>query len=100
MIFLAATAIYALHSPSRATAGSSTIAAMSDRALTTLAFAYEDLTFSGIHNTPRSRAIIEALGLPYSGSILSFDTADAHDELMKVGWIEAAEVRRALPSRP
>jgi cell division protein FtsQ len=52
---------------------------------------------SGVANTPK-RAIMAALRLPYPDSILSYDTARAHDDLLKVGWIETAEVRRVLPS--
>ncbi len=94
MIFFAMTAIYAL---SLSEQSASRVFVFADKAAFHAGLRIQGVTITGIHNTSE-RAIIEALGLPYSGSILSFDTSHAHDELLKVGWIEAAEVRRALPA--
>jgi cell division protein FtsQ len=98
MIFLAATAFYGLHLSGATAAIFDEVAAMSDRAAYDAGFRVEDLTFSGSKNTPRE-SLLKALGLPYANSSLSYDTAEAQDRLMKLGWVASAEVRRILPSR-
>jgi cell division protein FtsQ len=94
MIFFAITAIYAL---SLTGEGASRIFKAADGVAYGAGLRVQDISITGMHNTPK-RAILDALKLPYSGSILSYNTAHAHDELLKVGWIEAAEVRRTLPA--
>jgi cell division protein FtsQ len=98
MMFLAATAIYALTLSDAAKPVFAEVAALADRAAFDAGFRLEDLALSGSENTPRA-ALLEALRLPYKGSSISYDTAGAHDRPLRLGWIEAAEVRRILPSR-
>ena len=98
MMFLAATAFYALHLSGAAAAIFGEVSAMADRAGYDAGFRVEDLAISGSRNTPQE-ALLAALGLPYRNSSLFYDTAEAQDRLMKIGWIASAEVRRILPSR-
>ncbi len=98
MMFLAATAFYALHLSGATAEIFDEAAVMADRAAYDAGFRVEDLTFSGSRNTPRE-SLMKALALPYPNSSLSYDAAEAQDRLMKLGWIASAEVRRVLPSR-
>jgi cell division protein FtsQ len=98
MMFLAATALYALSLSDEATPILSEAAAIVDRAAYDAGFRLEDLALSGVRNAPQN-AIFVALELPYKDSSISYDTAKAHDRLLKLGWIDSAAVRRVLPSR-
>ncbi len=98
MVFLAAATLYALHLAGTTKAVSDEIAATADRAAYDAGFRLEDLAVSGSRHTPKE-ALLSALALPYSNSSISYDAAEAHDRLLKLGWISAAEVRRVLPSR-
>ncbi len=98
MMFLAATAMYALHLAGATTAAFDEIAEIGDRASYDAGFRLEDLTISGAKNTPKAE-LLKALDLPSANSSLSYDAGEAHDRLMKVGWIASADVRRILPSR-
>ncbi len=98
MIFLAATAIYALSLSDTVKPFLAEIAALADRAAFDAGFRLEDLALSGSKNAPQA-ALLEALRLPSKSSSLFYDTAEAHDRLMQLGWIKTAEVRRVLPSR-
>ena len=98
MVFLAATAFYALHLSGAIAEIFGEVAVMADRAAYDAGFRVEDLTFSGSRNTPRE-SLMKALALPYPNSSLSYDAAEAQDRLMKLGWVASAEVRRVLPSR-
>ena len=98
MAFLATAAIYALSLSGPARLVFSDLSNLADRAVFDAGFRLEDLALSGAKNTPRA-ALLAALDLPYKKSSLFYDTAQAHDRLLALGWIEAAEVRRILPSR-
>lgn len=98
IVFLVATAFYALHLSGATQAIFDEVAVMSDRAAYDAGFSLDDLTTSGSKNTPRE-SLLKALALPYANSSLSYDAAEAQDRLVKLGWIASAEVRRILPSR-
>ncbi len=98
MMFLAATAIYALYLSGATKAVFDEVAAIADRAAYDAGFRVEDLAVSGSKNMPKD-ALLKALDLPYASSSIWYDAAEAHDRLLKVGWIDSAEVRRILPSR-
>ena len=98
MMFLAATAFYALHLSGATAAIYDEAAVVADRAAYDAGFRVDDLIISGSKNTTRE-ALLKALGLPYANSSLSYDAAEAQDRLIKLGWIASAEVRRILPSR-
>jgi cell division protein FtsQ len=98
MMFLASAAIYALSLPGAAMPVISQVVAIADRAAFDAGFRLEDLAVSGSQNTPRA-LLLDALGLPYASSSILYNTSEAHDRLLELGWIEAAEVRRILPSR-
>ena len=98
IVFLVATAFYALHLSGATQAIFDEVAVMSDRAAYDAGFRLDDLTTSGSKNTPRE-SLLKALALPYANSSLSYDAAEAQDRLVKLGWIASAEVRRILPSR-
>ncbi|MFZ1109144.1 MAG: FtsQ-type POTRA domain-containing protein [Rhodomicrobium sp.] len=98
MMFLMATAVYALHLAGATTALSDEIAAITDRAAYDAGFRLPDpVPVSGAKNTPEA-TLREALGLPFANSSLSYDANEAHDRLLKIGWIASADVRRVLPS--
>ncbi len=98
MLFLAATAFYALHLSGATKAIYDEVAEMADRAAYDAGFRVEDLAISGSRHTSRE-SLLKALELPFAHSSLSYETADAQDRLLKVGWIASAEVRRSLPAR-
>ena len=98
MMFLVAAAFYALQLSGAASVIVDEVSAITDRAAYDAGFRVEDLTISGSKNASRE-TLLAALGLPYAHSSLSFNTADAQDRLMKLGWIASAEVRRILPTR-
>jgi cell division protein FtsQ len=98
MMFLAATALYGLSLSDAAKPIFLEAAALADRAAFDAGFRVEDLALSGVNNAPQA-AIFKALELPYEGSSLFYRTAQAHDDLLKLGWVESANVRRILPSR-
>jgi cell division protein FtsQ len=98
MMFLAATALYALSLSDEAKPVLSEAAAIADRAAYDAGFRLGDLALSGVRNAPQA-AIFDALELPYKGSSIFYDTARANDRLLKLGWIESAAVRRILPRR-
>jgi cell division protein FtsQ len=97
MIFLAAAWGYAAVLSGAAGSFADGARELADRAAFDAGFRIENMSLSGLTNTPK-RVVMDALRLPYAESILSYDTTRAHDELLKVGWIETAEVRRVLPS--
>ncbi len=97
-VFLVAAGFYALYLSGAATAIFEEAALMTNRAAYDAGFRVENLDFTGARNTPRE-TLLKALGLPYPQSSLTYDTAEAQDRLMKLGWIASAEVRRVLPSR-
>jgi cell division protein FtsQ len=97
MIFLAAAWCYAAVLSGAAQSFADGSLELADHAAFDAGFRIENMSVSGAINTPKP-AIMDALRLPYPASILSYDTARAHDELLKVGWIETAEVRRVFPS--
>ncbi len=98
MMFLAATAIYALYLAGATEAVFDEIAWIGDRASYDAGFRLEDLAISGAKNTPKP-TLLKALELPSANSSLSYDAAEAHDRLLQLGWIASADVRRILPSR-
>ena len=98
MMFLASAAIYALSLTGATTAVFDAVAEMADDAAQNAGFRLADLAVSGSKNTPQP-VLLKDLNLPYASSLLSYDTAEAHERLLKVGWIASAEVRRILPSR-
>ncbi len=99
MIFLAATAIYALQLAGATEAAYDEIAAIADRAAYDAGFRLEDsVPVAGAKNTPEA-TLRQALGLPFANSSLSYDALEAQDRLLKLGWIASADVRRILPSR-
>jgi cell division protein FtsQ len=98
MMFLMATAIYALHLAGAIRAISDEVAVLADRAAYDAGFRLPDpVPVSGAKNTPEG-TLREALGLPFASSSLSYDANEAHDRLLKIGWIASADVRRVLPS--
>jgi cell division protein FtsQ len=98
MIFLASAAIYGFSLSDEVGSIAAEAAAIADRAALDAGFKLENLALTGVKNAPQA-AILDALGLPYRGSSLSYRTARAQDELLKLGWLETASVRRILPSR-
>ncbi len=98
MMFLASAAFYALSLSGATKAIYDEVAAMADRAAYDAGFRVEDLAISGSKNTSRE-SLMKALALPYANSSLSYETAEAQDRLVKIGWVASAEVRRSLPSR-
>ena len=98
MMFLVATAFYALHLSGATAAIFDEVAVVADRAAYDAGFRVDDLTISGSKNTTREE-LLKALALPYANSSLSYDAAEAQDCLMKLGWVASAEVRQILPSR-
>ncbi len=98
MMFLAATALYGFSLSDEAKPIMAELAALADRAAYDSGFRLEDLALSGVKNAPQA-AIYDALKLPYKGSSLFYSASEAHDDLLKYGWIEKASVRRILPSR-
>jgi cell division protein FtsQ len=97
--FLVATAIYALHLAGATKAISDEVLALADRAAYDAGFRLPDpVPVAGVKNTPEA-TLREALGLPFAKSSLSYDANEAHDRLLKIGWIASADVRRALPSQ-
>jgi cell division protein FtsQ len=98
MMFLVAVAVYAASLSGVAEPILSDAIHAADEAAFNAGFRLEDLTLSGASNTPRA-ALFEALELPYKKSSLSYDAAQAHERLSKIGWIASASVRRILPSR-
>ncbi len=98
MMFLVAAAFYALQLSGATKAIYDEGAEMADRAAYDAGFRVEDLAISGSKNTPRE-ALMKALALPFAKSSLSYETAEAQDRLLKIGWVASAEVRRSLPSR-
>ncbi len=100
MIFLAVTAIYAFSLSDSAKPLMAEIASLADQAARDAGFKFksDEFVLSGTSNTPDA-ALLSALNLPYKGSSLFYDTADARRRLLAIGWIESAEVRRVLPSR-
>jgi cell division protein FtsQ len=98
MMFLAATALYALSLSDEAKPILSEAAAIADRAAYDAGFHLEDLALSGVRNAPQT-AIFDALELPYKASSIFYDTAKANGRLLELGWIESATVRRILPRR-
>ena len=98
MLFLAGAAIFGLTLSARETSLYATVTNLADQAFYKAGFRIGDAALLGVKNTP-SRAVFEALNLPYSGSILSYDTSRARDRLLNLGWVESAEVRRVFPGR-
>lgn len=98
IVFLVATAFYALRLSGATQAIFDEVAVMTDRAAYDAGFRLDDLTTSGSKNTPRE-SLLKALALPYANSSLTYDAAEAQDRLVKLGWVASAEVRRILPSR-
>jgi cell division protein FtsQ len=98
MLFLASAAIYGFSLSNAATPALSEIGAIADRVAFEAGFRFEDLAISGVRNTPRA-LLMKALSIPPSKSSLSFNTFEAHDRLMGIGWVGEAEVRRVLPNR-
>ncbi len=70
MIFLAATAFYALHLSGATSAISGEVTMMADRAAYDAGFRLDDLTISGSKNTPREQ-LMKALALALSQTLLS-----------------------------
>jgi cell division protein FtsQ len=98
MLFLVAAAIYGLHLAGATKAISDEVVAIGDRAAHDAGFRLPDpVPVSGARNTPEA-TLREALGLPFASSSLSYDANEAHDRLLKIGWIASADVRRILPS--
>lgn len=98
MIFFGAAATYGIALSSVAGPYFQRAVRLADRAAFEAGFRIETLSMSGRENAP-SKLLLETLRLPYAGSILSYDTAEARDRLLKLGWVDRAEVRRILPSR-
>lgn len=98
MLFLAATAVYAINVSGAAKPYIAEFLALADQAGYDAGFKFDDLGVAGVKNTPQP-VLFEALKLPYRGSSLFYDTSEARGRLLKVGWIETAEVRRVLPAR-
>ena len=90
MMFLVATAFYALHLSGATKAIYDEVADMADRAAYDAGFRVEDLAISGSKNTSRD-SLMKALGLPFANSSLSYETAEAQDRLLKIGWVASAE---------
>ncbi len=98
LMFLSASAIYALYLSGKAAPLVSEFAALVDQAASQAGFRLDDVAISGTRNTPRTM-IIEALKQPKAASSLFYDTFEAHNRLLAIGWIESAEVRRVFPSQ-
>lgn len=98
MVFLAVTAIYAFSLSGAARPYLAEALALADKAAFDAGFKLQDLALTGLQNTPRA-ALLDALKLPYKGSSLLYDAAEARERLLNLGWIQSAEVRRVLPSR-
>jgi cell division protein FtsQ len=97
MLFLAATATYAVHLTGAMKSVFDGVAALADEAAYDAGFRLERLKVSGAKNTPDA-SLRQALNVPYTDSSLSYDTAEAQKRLLKIGWVVTAEVRRILPS--
>ncbi len=98
MVFLAATAIYAFSLSGAARPYFAEALALADEAAFKAGFKLQDLALTGSQNTPQA-AILDALKLPYKGSSIFYDAAEARERLFNLGWVQSAEVRRVLPSR-
>jgi cell division protein FtsQ len=98
MIFLAATAIYAVSLSGAARPYLAEALAIADKAAFDAGFRLQDLALQGSKNAPQA-ALLEALRLPYDGSSLFYGAGEARQRLLNLGWIQSAEVRRVLPSR-
>lgn len=98
MIFLAASAIYALSLSGAAEPLIAEVASIANGAAFDAGFRLEDLAISGAKNVSQS-SLLGALELPSTKSSLFYDASAAHDRVQKLGWIESAEIRRILPSR-
>ncbi len=98
MALLAATAVYAINLSGAAKPYLAEFLALADQAGYDAGFKFDDLGVAGVRNTPQP-VLFEALKLPYRGSSLFYDTSEARSRLLKVGWVETAEVRRVLPAR-
>jgi cell division protein FtsQ len=99
MLFLTITALYAFSLSNAAVPLFSEAAFLADRAAYDAGFRFrpEELVVTGRKITPQT-ALLEALKLPHQGSSLFYDAGTARARLLKLGWIETAEVRRVLPS--
>jgi cell division protein FtsQ len=98
MVFLAVTAIYAFSLSGIARLYLAEAFALADKAAFDAGFKLQDFAITGSQNTPQA-ALLDALKLPYKGSSLFYDAAQARERLLNLGWIQSAEVRRVLPSR-
>jgi len=98
MLFLAVATIYAVSLSGAARPYIAEALALADKAAFDAGFKLQDLALSGSRNTPQA-ALLEALRLPYKGSALFYDAAEARERLLNLGWVQSAEVRRVLPSR-
>jgi cell division protein FtsQ len=100
MIFLAVAAVYAFSLSDSAKPFLAEVTALADQAALDAGFKFNSNEFalSGTQNTPDAE-LLDALKLPCKGSSLFYDAEEARRRLLGIGWIEAAEVRRILPSR-
>ncbi len=98
MIFLAVATIYAFSLSGAARPYIAKALALADKAAFDAGYKLQDLALSGSKNTPQA-ALLDALSLPYKGSSLFYDAAEARERLLNIGWIQSAEVRRVLPQR-
>jgi len=56
----------------------------------------QDVTVTGRHYT-RTHEILDALSVAHGDSIFSIDPYDARDRVMKLDWVQSAEVTRFYP---
>jgi cell division protein FtsQ len=98
MVFLAASAIYGLSLSGAAEPLITDVTSIANGAAFDAGFRLEDLAISGARYVPQT-SLLEALELPSTKSSLFYDASAAHDRVLKLGWIESAEIRRILPSR-
>lgn len=98
MVFLAASAIYGLSLSGAAKPLITDVTSIANGAAFDAGFRLEDLAISGAKYVPQT-SLLEALELPSTKSSLFYDASAAHDRVLKLGWVESAEIRRILPSR-
>lgn len=61
-------------------------------------FSVADVTVEGRHYTDRY-ALYEALGISAGKSVFTFDPEQAHENIMKLPWVESVTVLRSMPDR-
>lgn len=74
------------------------VTAALDRLALATGFSIDQVHLTGPRYTPDSE-IFDALDLPNTGSILTFDSRAARERIERLPWIASAEITRLYPSR-